>query len=487
MNSYSKQNKLLPIALVILSLAFLSGLAVFAHLGTFSRYGADDYCFTRTLSKSDNLVQATVTWYSRTSNRYTTMLLVGISEWFGSTAIRYLPALAILLWLVGLSWMLFHLSRKLRMPFPLLSGSTMAAAIIFFSILQAPNRYQSLYWRSGMVTYFTPLIAFSLLGGFILTEIWREKPRPQIARIAVLALVGLGFFFAGGLSETTLAVQGGALGLSILAVWFLARGEHRNVALSLLDTALIASIIALIVIFLAPANELRVRAFGPSPPVTKVILKSFIFGWDFIRESVKSFPTPTMASLITAVLLGFGLFAEGTPFSNRKTLVASLIAIPLITYVLIFFSMTPAMYGQGSYPGARSLMATRAVMVTGLMSFGLLAGMGARMSSNRILAGRNLQSTVAIAGLLFLALSSAYPLYSMDKTLDDFQLWYQGRAALWDSRDAYIREAVAQGATDLVVEQIDTIGGVQEYKRKARNWVNRCAAEYYGLESLRAP
>ena len=486
-NNLSKKDRLLPVALVILSLAFLTGLAIYAYLGTFTRYGADDYCFTRTLFKSDNLIQATITWYMKTSNRYTTMLLVGVSEWFGPSAMQYLPALAILLWLASLAWTLSHLSRKLRMPYPLLSGFTLAAAIIFFSILQAPNRYQSLYWRSGMVTYFTPLIAFSLLGGFIMTEIWREKPRPQIARIAVLALVGLGFFFAGGLSETTLAIQGGTLGLSILATWFLARGERRQVALSLLITALIASIIALLVIFFAPANELRVRAFGPSPPLTKVLIKSFIFAWDFMRESAQSFPTPTLASLIIAILFGFGLYVGEMPFSHGKTLALLLIAVPLITYLLIFFSMTPSMYGQGSYPGARSLMATRAVMVTGLISFGLLAGTGMRIWVTRMFAVRNLQSAAVGAAVLFLALSSVYPLYTADGTRDDLLLWYRGHAALWDARDARIREAVAQGVTNLVVEQIDTIGGVQEYKRKAKNWVNSCAADYYGLESLRAP
>jgi len=60
-------------------------------------------------------------------------------------------------------------------------------------------------------------------------------------------------------------------------------------------------------------------------------------------------------------------------------------------------------------------------------------------------------------------------------------------AEQWDARDAYIRQAVAEGATDLVVVQLDTLGGVQEYKQRARNWVNRCAADYYGLEAIRAP
>jgi hypothetical protein len=64
---------------------------------------------------------------------------------------------------------------------------------------------------------------------------------------------------------------------------------------------------------------------------------------------------------------------------------------------------------------------------------------------------------------------------------------YRTEASAWDARDRQIRQAVAAGATDLVVVQLDTPPGVQEYKGNEFFWVNRCAAEYYGLRSLRAP
>jgi hypothetical protein len=64
---------------------------------------------------------------------------------------------------------------------------------------------------------------------------------------------------------------------------------------------------------------------------------------------------------------------------------------------------------------------------------------------------------------------------------------YRAHAVAWDTRDEQIRQEVAAGATDLTVTQIDTIGGVQEYKGNEFFWVNRCAADYYGLRSLRAP
>ncbi len=479
-----KSNNLLPIALAVLSTALVVGLFVFAYLGFFSRYGADDYCFSRTIFKSDNIIQAASAWYLNTSNRYTTMLLVGISEWFGRSAISFLPALAILLWLTSLSWTLSLISRKLRFPYPALSGFTLAAVIVFFSILEAPNRYQSLYWRSGMVTYFTPLIAFSYLIGLILTETSRTTARSKTRQVVFLLWVWLGFFFAGGLSETTLAIQGGALGLAIIAVWFLTSGVQRKKILTILSTALIASITALIVVFIAPANALRISVFGPSPALTKVILNSFIFAWDFIRETIKSLPTPMIISIITALLLGIGLWTSETPLSKRNTYIHSLIALLLFTYLLIFFSMLPSMYGQNSYPGARSLMASRSILISGLIGVGLISGLGLRMWINQLFANQKTFSFALLTALLII-LSSAYPLYTARQTTTHLLPWYRLHAEQWDARDAQIRQAVAQGVTDLVVIQIDDMDGVLEYKEN--NWVNRCAAEYYGLETLSAP
>ena len=143
------------------------------------------------------------------------------------------------------------------------------------------------------------------------------------------------------------------------------------------------------------------------------------------------------------------------------------------------------MYAQQAYPGARSLMATRAVLVTGLLGIGLLAGLGLRMSVNALFANQKLLILAMLLPALLIILNSAYPLYTAGQTLTQLLPWYKVHAEQWDIRDAQIRQAVAQGATDLVVIQIDDMDGVLEYK--AHNWVSRCAAEFYGLKTLSAP
>ena len=156
---------------VILALTSLSALIVlltYAYIGTFTRYWADDFCFTQYLKATNNLLGATLNLYNTWSDRYTTMLLVGISEWFGPKAISYLPAIMIGLWVIGLTSLIHQLKLALRLPIHWLSSMVIAGFLAFLTIFQAPDRYQSVFWRSGMVTYFAPLVFYTFGAAFII-------------------------------------------------------------------------------------------------------------------------------------------------------------------------------------------------------------------------------------------------------------------------------------------------------------------------------
>lgn len=471
------QYALLLQALLAFSLA--GGLIAFAYLGFFSRYGADDYCFTRTLFKFDNLFQAAWWWYIHTSNRYTTMFLVGISEWFGRSAISYLPALAILLWTVGLTLAFGRASALLGFPRPGLTGFTLAALSIFFTLWQAPNRYQSLYWRAGLITYLTPLVFFSYLTWLLLKESNHSR-RGRWRRAAIFALTAFGFFAAGGLSETTLAMQIGALGLALSAVLLFVRGENRKRLLPLLTVSLFASLLALLVVFLAPANQFRLRVFGDPPPLETIVASSLRFAWDFIFFSARSMPMPTAVTLTTALALGWMLGQTSTG-AIRRAWAAAAISM-LSAYALIVCAMAPSIYGQGSYPGARALIGAQFVLTCATLALGLSLGWGLRRwAAGRLPVFRWEQAANLLAALLLL-FSIGYNLRATSRVLQ-LERRYQQRAAAWDARDLQIRQAVAQGVRQLTVEELDSIAGIREYSTR-NQWVNRCAAEFYGLDLL---
>lgn len=465
-------------------IACLIGLAAFAYLGTFSRYGADDYCFSRTIQNSNGPIDAAIRWYMNSSNRYTAMLEIALSEQLGRNAIRYLPVIGITAWVTALTYLFAAVSRNLRLKQPRLTGLTAAALIAFFAILTTPNRYQSVFWRPGLVTYFMPLVIFALVTGFILRQSQLQGPQSHLRRMGYFVFIAVAAFLAGGMSETTLSMQGGALGLAIILVILLASPPAKRSALPLLIIALIFSIAALLTVFVSPANAMRTRAFGPSPDVPTVVEKSLVFGVDFVRESFRSQPTAFSALIFIALGLGFLLSHERSALPGWRKL-ALLLALSLaVTYMLIFFSMLPSMYGQHSYPGQRSLMAATAMLVAGTaFAAGLIGASVHDAVSPRL--GIRAGGAICLAASGLLLISALYPVYAAAKLTNQLAPYYGRIARQWDARDAAIQAAAARGERNIIVEQLDSIEGVIEYK--SSNWVNSCAAEFYGVDSITAP
>lgn len=179
-------------------------------------------------------------------------------------------------------------------------------------------------------------------------------------------------------------------------------------------------------------------------------------------------------------LLFYGLDNSSLPSSQEKRLRWLLFLIPLGTLIAITVNFAPSAYAQ-SYPSARVRFPSVFLLTLMLIAAGSL--LGYLLGQRKPLPASMLFHRLALAILL---LACLYPVRAAVRIYDHVPE-YRARAAAWDARDAYIRQAVAQGATDLEVVQLDTIGGVQEYKGNPAFWVNRCAAVFYGLNSLRAP
>jgi hypothetical protein len=64
---------------------------------------------------------------------------------------------------------------------------------------------------------------------------------------------------------------------------------------------------------------------------------------------------------------------------------------------------------------------------------------------------------------------------------------YQRVSQVWDQRDKQIKDSVACGKEEILVLPIDSqyIGGLLEFYPQP-NWVNMCAAQYYGIDVIRA-
>ena len=464
-------------ALLLGSVTTVIALLVYAYLGTFTRYLADDYCLSYRLA-AGGVLKVSIEKYLQTSNRFANSLLLGASELFGVHGTAYMPAVFIALWVFGLVWLLSQAAKTAGLRWRPLAGFFLAALLAFFTILQADNRYQSLYWRPGLVTYFAPLVFSIYLAGFIFFQVRRAgEGRPEWW--AILTCFGV-TLLVSGLSETITALQIGILALGLAAVLLWAKGRRRWDALTLLAATLAGASLAMLAMFISPANALRLGT--PPPDFATLLGRSFKFAAEFIWNSLVTRPLPGLVSILMPLLIFYGLYSQPAPAQpspgQKKRIWLIIVLIPLLMYLLIAASFSPSAYGQ-SYPVERARFPARFVMTAALMLEGVVLG---------ILAAQiRLAMKPALINLLLvlLALSAIYPLraaWQASALIPE----YQARAMLWDERDAQIRAYRSQGVMDIVVQQLPGIDGVKELDSSPGHWVNQCAAAYYGVNAISA-
>ncbi len=61
---------------------------------------------------------------------------------------------------------------------------------------------------------------------------------------------------------------------------------------------------------------------------------------------------------------------------------------------------------------------------------------------------------------------------------------YKKRAEAWDIRADEIQIMKSKIQKDLVITPLDSYGRIREISDDPTNWVNRCAAVYYGVDSI---
>jgi len=157
-----------------------------------------------------------------------------------------------------------------------------------------------------------------------------------------------------------------------------------------------------------------------------------------------------------------------------------LAVIPALAYLLVVASFFPSVYGQ-SYPVERARFAGQLCLVAGLMIEGALLGYLLAQLRPGIVDNLPLKLISAV----LLGIAALYPLRAAWLTLAEVPE-YRARAEAWDTREIQINTLIAQGNTDLLIVQLDGIHGVKELDVNQNHWVNRCAAIYYKVNSIRA-
>jgi hypothetical protein len=467
---------LLHVLLAIGIVAFGMALILYAYLGIFSRYYADDFCLTSGFLAS-GFWKSQIDLYTSWSPRFAGAFLINIQAW---------TVLVVFLWILALTWAIGQAGRTSRLKIPIALAVLLAEGLVFFTILEAPQQYQSIYWRIGLITYTLPLVFLALLIGLTFNRFRKSDPvhLPWGGSVACAALA----FFAGGFSESYVALQTGMLAMAFLAVWLVTYTPSRRNSRVLVGAALVGSLLALLVVVIAPGNAVRLLAMPVRPHLFQLIRMAVTNAFLFIYISLKDNAFQNILAVLTPMLITFAFYArdKSLPRLRPSLLTLVLFLAPITAALLILAVCTPSAFAESSYPEARVLIEARFIWVTLTLFEGTLIGMilsqlhqWAQESAPRLLQ--------YFAAVLFLFLS-LYPLYDARKTYLEISV-YHSRAVAWDAHNALIRASLQQGVMDVNIQDsqarsFDEFSGLSDLTSDPGNWVNQCAASFYGLHHL---
>ncbi len=472
---------LFQVVIILGNLTTMAVLFVYGYIGIFSRYLADDYCHSSSIMTSSNIFDAIVRNYMGWSDRYSNLLFVQLTDLFGKWGIPFMPAVTLILWVIGLSWLLSEIAKTIEMRWNWAITLFISSLAVFLSIFQAPNDYQILYWRAGLVTYLVPLVLFVYLAAFIL---WQHRlPFWRAHRLWVGLICFSLTFLAGGSSETTSALQIGILSVAVLAVWLQRAQNRRSDLLIPLGVSLVSAVLSILVMALAPGNSVRLSTHSHRFDLIELGAKSVIFTAQFIWDTLRTLPFPNAISIAIPLLVIYVQFFHNEQKLSKIPSSRIWLAVPLlpvIVFIVTVFSFAPSAYAQ-SYPEERVRFPARFLMTLALMAEGGFLGiLASRIQLFRKAGYANTAAIIALGLLVLYPLRVAFTVYANVPE-------YSQRATAWDARQRQILSEKALGKQDIVVPQLPGIAYLKELDTSPNYWVNRCAATFYGVDSISAP
>ena len=467
---------------VLLCLAVaVIGLAVFAYLGFYNRYWADDWCYNDDF-KHQGIIKSIGTYFDGENphrgyppNRYSFTMMSGLLYIPGLLGTQILSALTILLWVIALVWIAYNLNRFKSLttgPLILLAG----ALLLFYTLYLSPHRFQILYWRSGVLPYSWTIISGLYILGLITSQLTREQPSKGI-----IYATGLIAFLGGGFSEIGSAFLFSGITLLLLVTWYEKRRskEWAVKTYSTILTAWVFLLIALIALAVSPSNSRYIDLNrNPNDPYLVPFL-SLRYASDFILYSLLGLPLPH--AILFVAFVGIGILSrtsDNRPLEMRSSAWAILLTV-LVTYLLVTTIEAPTTYLYSAPPDPRGHSLARFVVLAGMAIVAWIIG-------STISTGPNKSLTILPAILLLVC--SAYTLRATLNVYRELPGFIE-RAQLWDLRDEQIKDSIAQGISQIEIVAIDTkdINTRDIIRSEAfGKWVtDACGVQFYDAGAMR--
>jgi hypothetical protein len=466
---------------VLIFLALLSPLIAHAVVGTYTRYMADDYCTAYTV-KALGLIKSQQSYYSNWSGRYSFTFFINLLELLGQGAAAYLPLITIVAWGMLTVWSVYQYSAlffpKVALPTALLTATLMVFAIV----VQIPNFIQTLYWKTGIVTYIFPLLWMTLYAGWI-GHLMRTSADLRISWLPVV-LSGLLTFILGGFSEITVVFLVVANILLVTGSFWPSFNHHLKRLRPFLISGALGSLLALVVLVLSPGNVVR-RSYMPPPPnMIELILVSARYTAAFIYRQFSGHGFASLLSWIAPLVLAFKLSEPGSnsPSGTLSTsrIISLMGATVLLGGLMIFVGFIPPIYGTSVYPPDRALVAYQFWLTLTLMLLGYFSGL--LLSKLKIAHWKSFRPAFELLGAALIIWGS----FVFTARALDVLPRMQDYASKWERREAQFQEALWQNNMNPVVIPLSHLGGLSALVEDPQDWLNACVANYHGFETISA-
>ena len=466
-------------------LVALVGLALLAYVGFYNRYWGDDWCYNRDFNNLG--LWKTINTYFMTgeqahrgysTNRYSLTLLSGLFYLLGIFGTQIVATVIIVVWLAGMVWSISNIS-KLTGGIPKSVILLGCALLLYFNLFISTQRFQVLYWQAGVHYSFSLITAVYLFGIITAQMVRGQENKLDVVLIALLA------FFGGGLSEIGSVYLLAGISLTLTIFWYLKRKglDWAVRVFPLLRTAFVFLVLAVIVLIISPSNS---RYWDSSEKPTSwfyVLPLSFKYAFDFMIQSIRSLPIPHFILFLYFISLAIVFrFVQpaNLPMDFWKTTRLAILAV-IIVWLMISAVQAPGVRFYHAPPDPRGQSLSRFTMLVGLAWIAWLYGQ--YISTN---ISKKWLNVFAVVGLL---IGCSYTIRMIKVNYAELPS-YIYRAELWDKRDAYIKNAKAQGVQLVKVLVIDMKGiGVQDIMRsrdmEAESVVS-CGSEYYGVKAIQA-
>lgn len=439
--------------LASLALVFLLPLAGYALLGTCLRYEGDDFFFPSSVEEH-GYWGAQISAFENKLARPASNLVRATAALLGPGITPFLP-FALITGLL-LSWWWAFSRSPLREANGSLPTLLPAAVVAYLIVDSAPNRFQTLFSQTGMLTYLVPLLAPPILLGLAWAAARRADSRGLLPTWLLAAIVA---FLAGGCNELVAVLQTCALVavLAILLVVGSPGAREFRACLKALCAALLGSILSLAVAYFGAGTTQRMQSIGATEVQwLSVFDRARLDGFYYLKFMLLTWPVHLALLLLLSLVLGVALGKKrerGRAVAAWKPWLVGLGALASagLSTVVAF---AVGYYGLRHSPPARALVDLQALVLLAGMAAAVAVGMAVKIPARAVRFAR----PAAWAAIAMLAI-----LGPIASTLDILASLRPAReyARFWDARDEAVRRLAGEGHLDLVAPVRPAMRGME--------------------------